>query len=150
MVLRPSRGMCTCSYCARILSNGMKFLGIDYGEKRVGIAVSDESATFALPKDVIPNDASMLEKIQLLIEEERIREIVIGDALAEGGGQNQITAKADAFAETLGKLASAPVHRSREAWSSQEAARFAPPGETHNDSAAAAIILQRFLDARPV
>lgn len=127
----------------------MKFLGIDYGAKRIGIAVSDESATFAFPKDVIPNDASTFEKILFLIEEERIREIVIGDALAEGGGHNQITAEADAFADTLGKQVTIPIHRSREAWSSQEAARFAPPGETHNDSAAAAIILQRFLDARP-
>lgn len=128
----------------------MKFLGIDYGAKRVGLAVSDESATFAFPKEVLPNDDTLLEKIVNLLEEDRIRGIVIGDALSEGGGSNQITAEADAFAEKLSSLTTTPVERSREAWSSQEAARFAPPGEKHNDAAAAAIILQRYLDARPV
>lgn len=126
----------------------MKFLGLDYGAKRIGLAVSDESATFAFPKDVLPNDESTFEKIQQVIEEERIRGIVVGDARAEGGGQNAITDEADAFAKKLEALG-VPVERSREAWSSQEAARFAPPGEKHNDAAAAAIILQRFLDARP-
>ena len=50
-------------------------------------------------------------------------------------------------AAPLHQTVTIPIHRSREAWSSQEAARFAPQGQKHNDSAAAAIILQRFLDS---
>lgn len=127
----------------------MKFLGIDYGAKRVGLAVSDESATFAFPKEVLAQDETLFEKLVSFIEEERIRGVVIGDARAEGGGTNTVTAEADAFAEKLATLTTVPVERAREAWSSQEAARFAPPGEKHNDAAAAAIILQRYLDSRP-
>ena len=57
----------------------MKFLGIDYGSKKVGIAVSDDSANLAFPKCVIGNDVELLEHIARIVSEENIGAIVLGE-----------------------------------------------------------------------
>lgn len=126
----------------------MRYLGIDYGTKNIGIAISDQSNSFAFPRDSIPNDKKVLDTLMRIVSLEEIAEVVVGDTRTVNGGENEITAEADAFVENLKQATSVPIQRTREAFSSQEAARFAPPGEKHNDASAAAIILQRFLDAR--
>ena len=126
----------------------MRYLGVDFGSKRIGTAVSDDAGSFAFPRETIPNDEKVFDALSHIAEAERTQEIVLGDTRTDGGGANQITAEADAFAEKLKEHTNIPVHRMREAWSTQEAARYAPPGHRHDDSAAAAIILQRFLDSR--
>ncbi|HWO07697.1 MAG TPA: Holliday junction resolvase RuvX [Candidatus Paceibacterota bacterium] len=124
----------------------MRYLGIDFGAKRIGIALSDETGGFAFPKETIPNDDAAFDHIAKLIDA-NVGAIVIGDARAANGVENPVTFEADHFAERLGERVTIPIHRAWEAWSSVEAGRFAPNG-VHDDSAAAAIILQRFLDAR--
>lgn len=125
----------------------MRYLGIDFGAKRIGIAISDEAGGFAFPKETILNDKTALEKIGAMIVEGKIGAIVIGDARAASGAENPVTFAADRFAEALTEKIGIPMHRAWEAWSSVEAGRFAPDGK-HDDAAAAAIILQRFLDSR--
>lgn len=127
----------------------MRIAGIDYGSKRLGIAVSNDEGTIAFPRGVFMNDGQLLEQIVDLVEREDIARIVVGDARALSGAANPVTADADAFAQELAATVAVPVERTREAWSSMEAARFAPKGKSHDDSAAAAIILQRFLDVHP-
>ncbi|MFZ2886746.1 MAG: Holliday junction resolvase RuvX [Minisyncoccia bacterium] len=124
----------------------MRYFGLDYGAKRIGIAVSDEGGGFAFPKKTIPTDGA-LQAIVGMIEKENIAAVVIGDTRAANGSENPVTFEADRFAEELGEKITIPIHRAWEAWSSVEAGRFAPKG-VHNDAAAAAIILQRFLDSR--
>ena len=124
----------------------MRYLGIDFGMKRLGIAISDDGGSFAFPRDVIENDSNAQKLIKELVESEKISALIVGDTLTLNGGENDITVAAGEFAARLEEIG-VPVHRVREAWSSQEADRFAPQGRKHNDSAAAAIILQRFLDA---
>jgi putative transcription antitermination factor YqgF len=126
----------------------MRYLGIDYGSKLIGTAISDENAGFAFPRDVVPNDKKRLETIARLVEKEKVDAIVVGDTRAYSGESNLITEESDTFARELQSYVKIPLHRVREAWSTQEAARFAPAGQKHNDSAAAAIILQRFLDVQ--
>jgi putative Holliday junction resolvase len=126
----------------------MRYLGIDYGARRIGIAVSDEAGSFAFPKETIPNDATSIDRIHTLVKRENIGHIVIGDTRAMNGVNNAITLEADAFARSLESHSKIPVSRSWEAWSSIEASRFAPKGKEHDDAAAAAIILQRFLDTQ--
>ncbi len=127
----------------------MRYLGIDFGTKRLGIAISDDAGSFAFPRDVIEKNASVFDELSRIVEKEKIDAIVMGDTLTLNGGANAITGESDAFAKKIGEVLKIPVHRIREAWSSQEADRFAPQGRKHNDSSAAAIILQRFLDASP-
>lgn len=124
----------------------MRYLGIDFGAKRIGIAISDESGGFAFPKEVVANDRAALDYITGLVDA-NIAAVVIGDARAANGMENPITFEADHFAEKLGERITVQIHRAWEAWSSVEAGRFAPEGK-HDDAAAAAIILQRFLDSR--
>jgi len=126
----------------------MRYLGIDYGTKQIGVAVSDQSGSFAFPRDTIQNDKNALVILIRIIALEEIEEVIVGDTRSLDGGANQITPEADAFVLKLSQSIKVPIHRSREAFSSQEAARFAPPGKKHDDSSAAAIILQRFLDAK--
>src|SRR5262245_14369258 len=127
----------------------MRYLGIDYGSKRIGVAVSDAEGGFAFPRETIENDGKRLEAFAAVVQKENIEEVVIGDTQTTLGEENRITKEADKFAYELEAWLKLPVHRVREAWSTQEAARFAPEGQRHNDSAAAAIILQRYLDAQP-
>lgn len=126
----------------------MKYLGIDYGAKRVGAAVSDRDATIAFPRAVFQNDTKLLSELMKIVQEERIESIVVGDTRSHGGGENPVTVDAEAFVEILKTKTKLPVESVPEVWSSIEANRYAPKGEEHNDAAAAAFILQRFLDMK--
>jgi len=127
----------------------MHYLGIDFGAKRVGVAVSDGAGSIAFPRETFPNDDHLIPLLVKLIAEEKIGVIIVGDTRSHGGGDNPITAEAEAFVERLEKETKLPVERAFEAWSSIEASRYAPKGKEHDDSAAAAIILQRYLDMHP-
>jgi putative Holliday junction resolvase len=124
----------------------MKYLGIDFGLKRVGLAISNEEGTFAFPREVVPNDDQLTERILTFVKDEHIGAIVVGDTRAASGAPNIASLSADLFIEELKAATPVAIHRGFEAWSSMEAARFAPKGQKHNDASAAAIILQRFLD----
>lgn len=126
----------------------MKYLGIDYGAKRVGVAVSDAAGTIAFPRATLPNDAQLFSQLEELVKNEKITRIVVGDTRSHGGKENPVTAEAEAFVTALEKALATPVVRVWEMWSSIEASRYAPEGKEHNDASAAAIILQRFLDTR--
>lgn len=125
----------------------MRYIGIDYGTRQVGVAVSDPAGAFAFPRTTLENDAKLVGALCGLARDEEAAAFVLGDTRALSGGENPVTAAADAFAKRLESECGLPVHRMREAWSSAEAMRYAPAGKRHDDSAAAAIILQRFLDA---
>jgi putative Holliday junction resolvase len=126
----------------------MKFLGIDYGSKRIGVAVSDAAGAIAFPRKVVPNDDQALPRILRSIEDERVGACVVGDTLGSSGAENPVTAQARRFSEELQRQSALPVVYAPELWSSIEAARYAPEGGAHDDSAAAAIILQRYLDMK--
>ena len=126
----------------------MKFLGIDYGSKHIGIAVSDEEGKIAFPRTTLSNDSDVFKAVDALITHEKIGIVVIGDTRASGGVENPITTEADAFADRIAKDQRVQVERVWELWSSIEASRYAPTGKEHDNAAAAAIILQRFLDSR--
>ena len=126
----------------------MKYLAIDYGSKRVGTAVSDTAGTIAFPRTVLANDEQLFSALKKLIEEEKIEAIVVGDTRSHGGGENPVTAATESFVVKLEAETKLPIERVWEIWSSIEASRYAEKGNEHNDAAAAAIILQRFLDMK--
>lgn len=124
----------------------MRYLGIDYGEKRIGLAISDEEGHIAFPRAIIDNDSRTLDLIRKDVDEQKVGHIIVGDTKSYSGLRNDVTSDAEAFIEVLKKTLGLPVEGVFEAGSSIEASRYAPEGETHNDSVAAAVILQRFLD----
>jgi putative Holliday junction resolvase len=124
----------------------VKYLSIDYGTKRVGTAVSNPNGTIAFPRAVFANNVNLLSQLGQMVKEERIEHVIVGDTRSHGGGSNPITAEAEIFMETLARETGLPVSRVFEVFSSVEASRYAPKGSEHDDAAAAAVILQRFLD----
>lgn len=122
----------------------MRKMGIDYGSKRVGIALSDEEGLMAFPHGVFPNDAELVQKIVALIEEKSVGEIVIGHSLGRDGLPNAIHAKVEELMTDLTLQTGLPVHLEPEQYTTQEATRFQPKGEL-TDASAASIILNSYL-----
>jgi putative Holliday junction resolvase len=122
----------------------MRYLGIDFGTKKVGIAISDEEASFAFPKKIVETSEA-LEFIKGLVKEEGVGAIVIGESVANSGQENQILKLSKDFAEKLKAQTGLEVFFEREGFSSVEAHRYQTDRGDRDDSAAA-IILQRFLD----
>ena len=71
----------------------MKYLGIDFGEKRVGIAVSDDTGKMAFPYSVILNNEKFLEEVAEIIKKEKIGEIVMGESKNFKNEPNKIMAE---------------------------------------------------------
>lgn len=127
----------------------MKYLGIDYGSKKVGLALSDEGGKLAFPKVVLKNDVYLLDSIKEIIKEENVDEVVIGESLAFGGDPNKVMKDILPLRELLQKDLNLPVHLEKEFLTSVEARRYQPPAKKKAkpvDAAAAALILQRHLD----
>ena len=129
-----------------MLYNGaMRYLGIDYGTKRVGVAVSDENGKVAFPHSVLANDGKLIAALAALCRERGISEIVVGDSRDFSGAPNKISAQIVDFCKRIAEAAGLPVHSEPEFWSSAQAERW--QGKTEKlDASAAAIILQSFLD----
>jgi putative Holliday junction resolvase len=123
----------------------MKYLAVDYGTKRVGLSLSDATGVIAFPLETVANDGKLVPHILNIVEEKRVGAVVVGDTRAFGGGENTITEEMERFVDTLAS-SGVKVERAWEAGSSIEASRYAPEGESHNDAAAAAVILQRYID----
>ncbi|MCK5021894.1 MAG: Holliday junction resolvase RuvX [Candidatus Pacebacteria bacterium] len=125
----------------------MKYLGIDYGEKNVGIAISDDSGEMAFAKIVLENDKNLLENILNICNEENIETIVIGESFNFEGKPNPIMKKISFFKKELENNSQLPVYLEPEFLTSAEAERI--QGKTDKlDASAAALILKSYLDSR--
>jgi putative Holliday junction resolvase len=123
----------------------MRYLGIDFGQKRVGLALSDEDGKMAFPHSVIANGKNLLEEIERTIRRERIGAIVLGESLDFRGEPNKIMAQIEGFKKELEQKTGLPVHLEPEFLTSAQAERIQGKTEMH-DASAAAIILQSYLD----
>lgn len=122
----------------------MRYIGVDYGRKRVGIAVSDEGGKFAFPKAVIPANVDLAEKIVEFAENAHAKSIVIGESRDFGGRENPIVVSIDILKRQL-EAKGFEVILEQELMSSFEAERFQGKSDM-SDASAAAIILQRYLE----
>ena len=134
-------------------------LGLDYGLRRVGLAVSDPTGTLAsgVGCHSSPQDGSILDRLRDLIRERAVERIVVGLPLTADGREGEMAQKARRFAERLVEAFALPVHLVDERYSSQEAdawlrianrrpgRRRKPKGE--RDEIAAELILQQYLDS---
>lgn len=125
----------------------MKILGIDYGEKRIGLAISDAGMKFAFPHRLLENNSEAIEEIGKVVKAEKIFEIVVGDTLNMDGTPNAITPDLEDFITELGHKFQIPIRKEKEFLTSVEARRY-ETGGGKVDASAAALILQRFLDKR--
>jgi|SRR4030095_926658 putative pre-16S rRNA nuclease len=78
-----------------------KYLGLDYGHVRIGIALSDETKTFAFGKEFINNDKNLMNRINSLINAENISRIILGYPTNLKGERTKQTLEVESFEEKL-------------------------------------------------
>jgi putative Holliday junction resolvase len=123
----------------------MRILGIDYGTKRIGIALSDPDRQFALPHSVISNGLSFVQEIISLASTNDVKDIVIGESRNYNGEPNKILPQVLSLKSDL-EASDFIVHLEPEFMTSQQAERFQGKNE-YSDASAAALILQSYLDS---
>lgn len=125
----------------------MKYLGIDFGSKRVGLAISDDSGGMAFPHSVLSNDKNLLDKILEIIKKEQVELVVMGESKDFKGEPNKIMGEIEGFKKELEQETNLKVVLEPEFMTSAQAKHLQGENEMH-DASAAAIILQSFLDKR--
>jgi putative Holliday junction resolvase len=136
----------------------MRVLAVDHGKKRIGLALSDETATIANPLAVIQHVSRAVDAAQVadLAAEHGVGLIVVGQSFGEDGLPNPAGRSAGRFAEALRSQTDLPVELWDESFSTQQArsARISMGVSRHKraghlDELAATVILQSYLDAHP-
>ncbi|MEO5741765.1 MAG: Holliday junction resolvase RuvX [Vicinamibacterales bacterium] len=140
----------------------MRVVGIDLGERRIGVAISDASGTLARPLRTIErgiSDADAIERLHAMIAElaaeDEVGSVVVGLPTRLDGSPNRQTQRTGTMVTLLSARLTMPVFTYDERLSSREAEERLSIREkdwrkrkTRLDAAAAAVILQDFLDAR--
>jgi putative Holliday junction resolvase len=129
------------------------FIGLDYGLRRIGIAVSDPETRLALSAGVHVEgrDGSVLQRLRDLATERGATGVVMGLPLTADGRETDMAARVRRFASRLEEALGLPVTLLDERYTSQEAARAIalrgrPARRGEVDDVAAQIILQNHLD----
>ena len=137
---------------------GPRFLGLDVGNRRIGVAVSDELGLTAQPVLTLerkPNRREDLRSLARLCRRFGVAGIVVGNPLHLQGDAGPQAAKTQAFAAELGELTGLPIHLWDERLTSHdahqilyEAGRKRQEHKHVVDQVAAVLILQGFLDEK--
>lgn len=136
-----------------------RYLGIDYGSKRIGLAVSDNDARIASPlRQVIENGnkSDVIQRIQKVVDEYEIDAVVLGLPLMMDGREEEQARRTRRFGEVLAKGLGLAVEYWDERLSSHAADRLLDEREeltakgrkARRDALAAQVILQGYLDSR--
>jgi len=134
----------------------MRILAVDHGGKRIGLALSDPTATIASPLKVIEHVSRVVDAAQVaaLAQENGAGLIVVGQSFDEDGNPNLAGRRAARFADELKNQTQIPVELFDESFSTQDAraaridmgvSRKKRAG--HHDELAAVVILQSYLEA---
>jgi putative holliday junction resolvase len=137
----------------------MRVLGIDHGTKRMGIALSDPSGMIAQPLEFIPAEpfAQFLERLKQILREKEVELIIVGMPRNMDGSYGPAAAKVQEFVAVLKENIIIPIRTWDERLTSAQANRFLIEANVRRqdrkekvDKAAAAILLQSFLDSGAV
>ena len=138
-------------------SSSRRILAIDYGARRMGLAVSDPLGITAQGLETLErkNKRSDFARLERTLREFDVGEIVVGYPLRMSGEEGAQSRKVNEFAETLRQKFQIPVHLWDERLTSAEANRLLRDAEVSTrkrvqavDRMAAVLILQSFLQAR--
>ncbi len=135
----------------------MKALAIDFGERRIGLAISDVEGRYAIPWKTLErrNDRQVIRELIALVEEESIELIVIGEPKGLDGIPGDQAERVAGFTKKLGEAIDLPIETADECLTSREAdSRLRAAGldsrqrRERVDAVAAQILLQEVLDRR--
>jgi len=132
----------------------VRALGIDFGLKRMGLAVSDPAGTMAFPRETLvrTDNAALFARLQALITAEKIEVLVVGLPLSMDGEETTTSGQARKFGRKLAAATGLPLHFVDERLTSAEAAERLKEAGTRRgqvkgalDAVAATIILEAYL-----
>ena len=136
----------------------MRAVGIDLGEKRIGVAISDSGGSLATPYEVVARTGSRDEdhrRIKAIVEEVEAEIVVVGLPLSLDGTEGKAAQGARQEAEAIGQTVSVPIELHDERLTTVEAERILKEqgldaAERRNvvDKVAAAILLQAWMEGR--
>jgi len=136
--------------------NEERILAIDYGTKRMGLAVTDPLKIFAYPLITLPNDSKFFERLKKIINEYNIVKIIIGYPLKESGDESTSSQSVLKFISELENNISLPIELIDERYSSSiareriiqsVASKKKRRDKSLLDKNAAAVILEDYLNA---
>ena len=130
----------------------VRTLALDYGERRIGVALSDPTGAIAQPLETIDARTGALERIAELVVKHEVGQIVVGLPLHMNGRRGPEAERAHAFGEKVRARANVPVDYLDERWTSLEAERVLEEGGVRKkkqrgrvDPIAAALLLRTWL-----
>lgn len=125
----------------------MRYLGIDFGTKRIGVALSDPGGNIAFPHSTVYRRGNVFiyDQILSLAKREHVAKIILGLPLGMDGSETEESGRVREFAKELGAKTNIPVEFENEMFSSRMAAD-AGVAKEHVDESSAALILQSYLD----
>lgn len=144
----------------------MRYLGIDYGAKRVGLALSDEEGMMAFPYKIIKNDLELVDTIHNVCGQEEVGFIVLGESQNFSGQPNKIMEEINEFKNKLNLEVRLPIYLEKEFMTTIHARGLSTQigrvgkvalsatmrrggiKQVAADASAAALILQRYLDKK--
>jgi len=135
-------------------SGSMRYLAIDHGLKRTGLAICDEGESIASPLKVLTESKGLVESIVKIADEEQAEAFVIGMPFNMDDSEGPQAKLVRQFAETLGQQTDLPIHFQDERLSSFDAEGKLAGMYTRKkkkgrlDAVAAASILQSFLEIK--
>jgi putative Holliday junction resolvase len=133
----------------------MRILALDHGTKRIGVAVSDETRTIALPQEYLPAEpfAEFLERLKEILQEKQVDMMLIGLPRNMDGSYGPAAEKVQTFVGVLKTAITVPIKLWDERLTSTMANRAMIQGGVRRDkrkekvdAMAAAILLQSYLD----
>jgi putative Holliday junction resolvase len=133
----------------------MRILAIDYGTKRVGLALSDETGTIAQPLGLLSAEpaAKLLDDLKETVAQRNVEEIVVGIPRNMNGSYGPAADKTREFVAALQQVVTVPIHTWDERLTTVQAHRFLietgmrrDKRKQKVDQTAAAILLQSYLD----
>jgi putative Holliday junction resolvase len=136
----------------------MRYLAIDHGTRRMGIAISDEMKVIAQPMEYIPSEPweGFLARLQQILAEKEVELIVVGMPRNMDGTYGPAAQRVNEFVAALAQAVPVPIKTLDERLTSSQANRVLLQGNVRRadrkervDKMAAAILLQSYLDARP-
>jgi putative holliday junction resolvase len=134
----------------------MRILALDHGTKRIGVAISDETAVIAQPLEFLAAEprADFLQRLKDIVDSRQVGEILVGIPRNMNGTYGPAAAKAREFVAALEKVLTIPVKTWDERLTTVQASRFLietgmrrEKRRERVDQTAAAILLQSYLDS---
>lgn len=89
--------------------NPSRIMGIDYGLRRVGLALSDPLQIFAYPFRTLNNDKTFWNEMEMIIAEKNVSKVILGLPMQESGLKSEITVKVEQFSQEFKKKFEIPV-----------------------------------------